>query len=262
MIDGDELIRQIDLNRFALYRSLADACGGRYETLGDYSFVDSTREVWGHAVFGLNLKDKEALSSLVARIKSGELPNMVNIGPTSKPADLEPLLAAQGMRALPHSTGMILRQADFVSAPQPGPGFSVTLPDIDPELSDWGGLIAEQLFHKPGPLHAADFAALMQPLIESGSLIGYLGYQDGIPVATAALFIHHGVGGLYFVTTHPDYRKRGFGAALSSMAVEEAFRLGCSALILHASELGQSVYARIGFKPVCPLARYSLPAGE
>jgi predicted N-acetyltransferase YhbS len=57
----------------------------------------------------------------------------------------------------------------------------------------------------------------------------------------------------------PEFRRRGFGTALTWATVAEAARLGCHAAVLTSTEMGYAVYVRMGFHPVCTLRTYVPP---
>lgn len=75
----------------------------------------------------------------------------------------------------------------------------------------------------------------------------YLALLDGGPVATAQLFLGAGVAGIYSVTCLPEARGRGIGSAVTLAPLLEARRRGYGMAILQASDLGASVYRRLGF---------------
>jgi ribosomal protein S18 acetylase RimI-like enzyme len=81
----------------------------------------------------------------------------------------------------------------------------------------------------------------------------YVGYDGGVPVSTATLFIEDGVAGIYFVATTPGARGRGFGTEITSHVMVEARRLGASLAVLGSSPMGQRIYERLGFRTVFEL---------
>jgi GNAT superfamily N-acetyltransferase len=85
----------------------------------------------------------------------------------------------------------------------------------------------------------------------------YIGFYDGQPVATATIFLAAGVAGIYNVATLPAARGKGYGGAMTSAPLLEARRLGYRAGILQSSEMGFSVYSRLGFRKVGDLEHFS-----
>jgi GNAT superfamily N-acetyltransferase len=76
----------------------------------------------------------------------------------------------------------------------------------------------------------------------------FVGYLDGEPVATNMLFNGAGVASVYAVATVPTARGKGIGGTITLkpllLARERGYRYG----VLFSSEMGVSVYERIGFR--------------
>ena len=83
----------------------------------------------------------------------------------------------------------------------------------------------------------------------------YLGFLDGIPIARSALALDAWVAGVYAVATIPTARGKGIGRIMTVMPLLRARQLGYRVGILQASDMGYSLYQKIGFKDVC---RYRL----
>jgi ribosomal protein S18 acetylase RimI-like enzyme len=75
-----------------------------------------------------------------------------------------------------------------------------------------------------------------------------VGVLDGQAVATASVLMTGAIGGIYFVATHPDQRRRGFGTAITHRAMVEAASRGATHAVLGSSPMGHSVYERLGFR--------------
>jgi ribosomal protein S18 acetylase RimI-like enzyme len=77
----------------------------------------------------------------------------------------------------------------------------------------------------------------------------WIGYLNGLPVATAATLVSDGVIGLYNIATVPAYRGRGIAEAMTRHVVEVTrAEVGELPLILQATSLGFRMYNRLGFR--------------
>jgi GNAT superfamily N-acetyltransferase len=81
---------------------------------------------------------------------------------------------------------------------------------------------------------------------------GYVGFEGRVPVATSVGLSHRGIGGVFFVSTLPEFRGKGYGSALTWHAAVGARPDGCRVSYLQASEKGCPVYVRMGYRTVAP----------
>ena len=78
-----------------------------------------------------------------------------------------------------------------------------------------------------------------------------LGRAAGAPVASAAVFMVDGHRYVALVATTPDQQRRGYGEAVMRYALDAAAAMhGEKPSILHATEAGRPVYARMGYEPI------------
>ncbi len=88
----------------------------------------------------------------------------------------------------------------------------------------------------------------------------FLAYLDEKPVATSLLFTHKDTAGIYYVSTLPQYRNRGYGLKITQAAMQSAKKSGYGDVILQATPLGARVYKRAGFQEYCQAEIYKLKA--
>lgn len=87
----------------------------------------------------------------------------------------------------------------------------------------------------------------------------YLALRDGVPVACAAAVEADGRLFVVLVATDPEWRRRGYGEAVTRKALHEGARAtGLTRATLHATAAGAPVYPRIGFRQNSPMGFYAL----
>jgi len=86
----------------------------------------------------------------------------------------------------------------------------------------------------------------------------FVGYVGDKPVCTSCLVATGPVAGVYWVSTLPDYRGRGYATAISWHAVKAGEALGCDMATLQASGMGRSIYEKMGFTVTTDFRRYEI----
>lgn len=77
--------------------------------------------------------------------------------------------------------------------------------------------------------------------------IHFIGYLDDAPVTSATLLIAGGSASVYNVSTPTELRRQGFGGAITHTALQHARGTGYQETWIWSSNLGKSVYAKLGF---------------
>lgn len=79
----------------------------------------------------------------------------------------------------------------------------------------------------------------------------YISSSEGKMCSVATLYSSGEYGGIYNVTTLPEFRKKGMGTALNLRAINDSKEKGHRLLILQTEENGDAyrIYSRLGFKP-------------
>jgi GNAT superfamily N-acetyltransferase len=84
----------------------------------------------------------------------------------------------------------------------------------------------------------------------------FLAMEGERPVATALLFLSASAAGVYNVATLLGARKRGIGMKITATALRAARDLGHRLGVLQSSEMGYSIYWRLGFREYCRFRLY------
>lgn len=79
----------------------------------------------------------------------------------------------------------------------------------------------------------------------------FIGFYEGVPAATSALFLQDNIAGIWDITTRSEFRRKGIGTDMTVHALKYAKDFcNCNVGVLTASEAGERVYRRIGFQKI------------
>jgi GNAT superfamily N-acetyltransferase len=182
------------------------------------------------------------------------------VGLSSTPANLADYLIGAGLAHLGDGPGMAIDLDNLAALDerQPGPpGLSVVPVADERSLRDWAE-VAGAGYGEPAAIRQARYDVHLDLGLGGDlALQRYVAYLNGRPVAMSALFLGAGVAGVYEVATAKDARRQGIGAAVTLAPLRRAREVGERIGILQASEMGVSVYARLGFRQVCSFSLYA-----
>jgi ribosomal protein S18 acetylase RimI-like enzyme len=178
------------------------------------------------------------------------------VGPTSTPADLGDRLVAHGLEADETIPGMAMRLDAWVPPAVPD-GIEIVPATDAAEFHEAMDVMFEGF---EIPRHAqpafeerfADFCIGPRAIQTT-----YIARIAGRAVSTSLGMLVDGVVGIYNVATAADARRRGAGGAVTAAAMADGQARGARWALLESSEMGRSVYERLGFRQVCEITVYA-----
>lgn len=208
-------------------------------------------------VYGNSLSVDElerGVGRVTAHFQERARPFRWTVGLLGEPQGIAKVLEARGLRLDEQEPGMVLE-------PGASPAESVSGLEIRPVTDDdllrqwmraWGCGAPEDVIERWYGVYRA------LPYGPDGPLRMFVGFLGGEPVATVYLHLTAGssLGTVHYVVTRPEFRRRGIGAVMTQVAMREAERAGCRAVVLTASPYGVGVYRRLGFREHCQADTY------
>jgi GNAT superfamily N-acetyltransferase len=121
-------------------------------------------------------------------------------------------------------------------------------PALFSDLSDWANAV--WLGFDSGEPAPASFVRFVRAaaLADGISLFALRSRQDGDVAATGLLCARGGTGGVYYVSTRPEHRRRGLGLRVMRALTHRAGELGCAKASLLATGAGRPLYLKCGFR--------------
>lgn len=196
-----------------------------------------------------------AIEAAVARCRARNVPMLWWTGPATHPADLGERLQAHGLKHSSDSPGMAVDLL-ALNDPPPPPGLTIEFVNDAGTLTTYSEVCARG-FEMP-TLAVEPLRDMLVTLCLDKPLPvrNYLARLNGEAVATSTMFLGAGVAGIYNVSTVPEARQKGVGAAITAAPLREAREMGYRVGILQASKMGASVYRRLGFEEYCTIGFY------
>lgn len=199
------------------------------------------------------------IESLRAKINRHGAPALWWLGPLAKPDNLGTLLEQQGLQPAGEIPGMALDMTMLAALPATIPNF---------RIQKVAGVEMQTIWARTAALgtgfsnDATDALASLEASLGDEDYRAqqrYLGFLNGVPVASSALVLEGGVAGIYAVATVPEARRKGIGTMMTVVPLLEAREKGYRVAILQASSEGYPIYRDIGFKTVCDYKLYLQP---
>lgn len=259
-ISPDALLGAMDENLWAFWRDYGRVPGSELHEEPDFRWFASGVPL---AVFNgvpRTRMDEDCVDAALLRMQAVAdrrgVPVMWWVGPNSRPIDLAARLERHGLALARTMVGM-----------------AADLDALDPQAVDVPGLCVERVrgaemqrlwarcLGEGSGFSEAAWRALaeLEPHLSDGDYARkprYVGFLYDRPVATSVLVPADGLAGIYAVSTAPDARGRGIGAAMTVAPLLEARAQGCRVGILQATAMGRSVYRRLGLRDVCEYRCY------
>ncbi|WP_273273293.1 GNAT family N-acetyltransferase [Maribacter polysiphoniae] len=201
---------------------------------------------WPNKIFNVNVEDLD-LNDLKQKILSKKLPNSVAVYEQESPRKI---LTSNGygitstLKAMALTTNGILydniKASDFL--------------EVCSEHD--AGLFAEVASESFGyPVKPATII----PLYKDPAFKLYLGkYKDSFPSCGIVYLDKNGVSGIHMIGTKADYRGLGLGKKMTQQLVNEAIKNQSKKVYLVASQAGERIYSKMGFKTYGVLESYAL----
>ncbi len=178
------------------------------------------------------------------------------VGPADQPADLGRRLEEAGLEEAETELAMASDLSSLAAEVPVPEDLRIARARSPREVADFAAVQAANWDPSdPQVLRFYELAAAAL-LSEGCPLQLYVGYLGSEPVAAAEATLAGKVVGLYNVATRREFRRRGFGAALTARPLRDARERGYRTAVLQAAAEGVRLYERIGFRRFGDIIEY------
>jgi len=176
--------------------------------------------------------------------------------PHLKPSDWEPALSKHGFGFSNDTPGMAIDLHEMNDSMQGVDGLEILIAGDAESIRTWIKVFIKG-YGLPSAWETITFDSWTQLGLDL-PMRNYLGYLNGKPVSTCTLFFGGGAAGIYCVSTLPEARGKGIGAAITLKPLQAAREMGYRVGVLQSSEMGFNVYKKLGFRHLCQIENFYL----
>ena len=257
---SDELLTALESNMVAFWSAYGRAPGCTLQVTPEAVwFYTGIPVPLFNGVPSIQLKPESiqaTFDSLQGKIKEQGAPALWWIGPRSEPDPPAAWFEPYGLQPAGEVPGMAMDLGSLDSKPELPENFVIQKVNTTEMQALWARIAA---LGTGFPAVATERLTQLEVTLTDPQYKAqhrYIGFLNGIPVATAALVLDSGVAGIYAVATIPEARRKGIGKILTVMPLLEARQMGYRVGILQASSMGYPIYKKIGFSDVCAYKLY------
>lgn len=198
------------------------------------------------------------VASVTEHFRDQVLPMLWWHRPTARPADLGRRLLAAGFQAVGSQPVIVCDAGAVPDLPVPA-GFTTRRVTDRDDLDVYANVFGRGFGLPPNVVAFFSDLLLAVGLGPDAQVRSFVGLLDGEAVATASVFLHDDVAGIYNISALEHVRGRGIGANVTAVAMREATNEGIRCLSLQSSEAGYRIYQTLGFREVCQFHMYLAP---
>lgn len=168
------------------------------------------------------------------------------IGPSSRSNAAHEILVHSGLTHAETEVGMAADAQDILTKFKTIEGFSYLAVKTENNWHDFGVVMASVF--DPFDEEAVRFYNMVAPYYKNGNIKMFVGYIDQVPATICSCVIDDTFGGIYDIVTTPKFQKRGLGTYMTSIAIQFLKKNGCDIIGMQATQDGQRIYDKLGFK--------------
>lgn len=247
-ITNIEMTKLIRDGLFAFCRAITQNTQKEFIEEENLSWIRVEPSVWPNFILKSNLDNDSSsriISHVVRRMKAGEIPKEWLIEPKTLPSSAIDSLTQHGFRRNYSLTGMAIDLATVGNKVNIPEEVVIKVIDDKSSLDKWAEVVSLGLFK--GLIESSMF----YDLLNDESATFYLAIKGDRAIASSMLFLSSEVATINIVSTLPEYRNLGIGTAMTTLPLLDAKNKGFTIGVLQASEMGRSIYKRIGFTEYC-----------
>lgn len=237
---------QIRKNLYEFYDRITQICGLNPEKQDHWSVSENIPGFWPRVIYRIDpdIASQQSSVPFTERAKSGTLPELLIAGDENI-RQVDPFLRKLGFYPFAAWKGMAIKNTQNQILPALPDEIEIVNPESSAEMEQWQKIVNTELI---SPLLMDK--NLLESMIEQPGIDAYLLKKNGIGLSTILVFESAHSIGLYLIATEKSAQRQGFASLLVQYILAQNARRSKNPVILHATQLGEPLYLKLGFQPV------------
>ena len=235
-------MKHSELVLLEFYRLLAEGAQSPIQQNEDFSCLSVPLSIYPNLLFHPHLNANTAkviLDEIKTKIKAG-FPSVMVCSLTDTDSTTLQLLGKYTAYRK-YWTAMTF-DLQYLEKPKTDLNLQIELINDEKEFKEWSNILEvaligqgldEKIFYRMSKHDNASF---------------YLAYIDAVPIATSLIVRKGDEVGVYLIATLEQFRKKGIGKYITEYTLWEAKQAGAAFAHLQATDIGKTVYQKIGFE--------------
>lgn len=218
-----------------------------------YHWVKDKNEmlIWPNRIYHLkpNLPES-ALEEIVSGVHNHKLPKEIQIKQEAKQESNIQNLIRKGFKVQREFPALSIQTNTNQLEYNLPPEWKLCIRQVENNktLSDWSNLLGTGFWSNYPDVGIPLYNVYESIYNHNNRIRLFIAYVNDIPAATSMAFGATAGGGIYLVYVKAEFRKHGLGALMTKEAEQWCFQQGHETVILQATQMGEPVYKRIGYK--------------
>lgn len=194
----------------------------------------------------------KSVIDIISDYKEQNVPFLWRIWDYDTPANIAEILLENGGQQIPSTTLMAIDLDFFHPLTEPYPGLTIQRVKNKQDGLKFS-ICASGAFGIPANL-TNTMAELMAK--QDQNTTNYVGFINGTAIATASIFYHNDIAGIYNIGTLTEYQGKGIGLEMMTTILLKAKLDGYKTAILHSTSAGKRLYEKLGFNTFGDMKQY------
>lgn len=196
------------------------------------------------------------IAEVTAYFRKKHIPFSWWISPYDKPENLAGLLERHGYINAENNTAMYFDLDAWDKESDSHPELEIIQAKEQKTLRDFAMVLAND-----DSSFETYFSWVASVLTDDDPIEYFVGYVNGKPVVRGLSCYFAQTAGLYWLSTHPSERNKGYGKAMQAFRLRRAKELGYHIAVLQASGTGYRLYQKLGYKECGVFREFKLKGG-